>query len=365
MTTTPTRLTVNLSNFRRTLIPARAFALAVVGAFSLTLSAAPAPPVTVPDDRSVIWQRQRHHMDDTGDTAAKVRQLIELSRRQGDLRALGQAQALLDDASLPQSVEFTVLRAVIAQRNHEFDDAQTLLLDALSQDPTHAQANFTLYNVALVQGNIALARSACTQLRVLGYALIERSCHYNLMSMTGDAVAARLAFEGLHQVLRASHRSLPIERAWASATLAELAATINHPGTERFYRQALSLAHHDHYSAASLADWYLNQGRPAAALAILDGRPRSDRLDLLRLIAYRQLNSPAAATLQEQLEQRFQAAKIRDSELHLYEQARFLLDVAAQPKAALRLAERNFAQQKERADRVLLERARQATAQSQ
>lgn len=318
-----------------------------------------------PNGDTVVWKRQSHHLSDTEDIFDKVRRLIELSRHQGDLRALGHAQALLDDGALPQSVERTVLSAVIAQRNHEFDHARALLLDALSQKPTHAQANFTLYNVAIVQGNFPLARKACTQLRALGFTLIERSCHYNLMALNGNDSTARQAFEGLHHALLTNRRSHTIERAWASATLAELAAIINHPQTEQFYLQALTLDNNDHYSAASLADWYLKEDKPSAALAILADRPRSDRLDLLRLIAHRQLDSPAAPKLQQQLEQRFHAAKIRDSELHLYEQARFLLDVAGQPKAALLLAEKNFALQKERADRALLQRARQATAQSQ
>ncbi len=341
---------------------ARAFTLVIVASCSVTLGAAPAPPITTPDDTRIVWRQPDHHQSVTEDRYSKVRRLIEWSRQHGDLRALGQAQALLDDKALPQSLDLTVLRAVIAQRNHEFAYAQTLLLDVLSQEPTHAQANFTLYNVAFVQGNIALARSACAQLGALRFNLIERSCHFNLMALTGDATAARLAFEGLHHALRTSRRPQPIERAWASATLAELAATINHPKTEQFYLQALALANNDHYSAASLADWYLTHGKPSAALATLADRPPSDRLDLLRLIAYRQLNSPSAPALQQQLAQRFQAATMRDSELHLYEQARFLLDVTGEPEAALVLAERNFEKQKERADRALLERARQVTA---
>lgn len=344
---------------------ARAIALAAGVAFSSILGATEAPPVTTPEQNAVVWHRQNHHTPSRSDRYEDVRRLIDHSRREGDLRALGRAQALLDSTSAPHTVEATVLRAIIAQRNHDFEGATTLILEALAQQPMHAQANFTLYNVALVRGDTALARSACGQLRTLGFALIERSCHYNLMALSGDAGAAQLAFKGLQNALGNNTRAQPVERAWASATLAELAASINHPDTERFYLQALSLSHDDHYSAAALADWYLGHGKATQALAVLARRPHTDRLDLLRLIAYRQLNSPAATELQQQLAQRFRAASERDSALHLYEQARFMLDVADQPKVALELAKRNFKQQKERADRALLERAKRAMAVTQ
>ncbi len=330
--------------------------------FLLLTSSATAspPPVTVPEGSSVIWTNASLHQTSDINALASIRNLIELSRREGDLRALGQAESLLNHQ--PLDLEAQVLRAIIAQRKHHFGEAANTLKTVLQSQPNHPQANFSLLNVAIVIGDYPLAHTACKQLGKLGYTLIFQSCFHNLLGLQGEPQAA---FSGLQQALQQTQNQRPFETAWARATLAELAADIKHPNTARYYQQALLLAPNDHYSAASLADWHLQHNQPALALQVLNGRPATDRLDVLRLIALQsQGDTRQAGALQKSLQERFSATAMRDTDIHLHEHARFLLDVMRQPAAAHALAERNYRIQKERSDRHLLQRTRKAVGET-
>lgn len=338
-------------------LPARVITLAFL--WVATASHAAAPPVYQVALDSVIWradQQQPLVVDALAEPPlARVQALIQQSRIQGDLRPLGRAQALLD--SLPRSqrdTEFAVLKATIAQRLHEFDRARKLLLNVLTTEPGHAQANFTLYSIALVEGDYDLADRSCAATK---WHWIATSCRFNLMGLQGQEQAA---FEGLRAALEDDKTSDRRGYDWALATLAELAAAIDHPDSERHFRRALLTNPDDHYIAAEFADWLLRQRRADTALAVLDSRPDSDRLALLRTLAYQQLDDSRAETLAADLRERFARARRRGDDIHLHERARFELDVEGRPDIALRLARDNIAQQRERADWRLLRRAEAA-----
>jgi hypothetical protein len=102
----------------------------------------------------------------------------------------------------------------------------------------------------------------------------------------------------------------------------------------------------------------LARRRGAAALALVENSPdaQADALLLRRVIALRQLDRDAAAPT-ALLRERLAAADRREPGKHAREQARFALDVEQQPRDALRLAQVNWALQREPADALLLLRA--------
>jgi hypothetical protein len=144
---------------------------------------------------------------------------------------------------------------------------------------------------------------------------------------------------------------------WLALMRAELAERLGDAGAQALYRQAL-LGANDVYTRAALADWLLARGRAADALALTE-RSEADALLLRRVIALRGLGRDAAAPA-ARLRDSLAAADRREPGRHAREQARFALDVAADPREALRLAEANWAWQREPADAVLLLRAAQA-----
>lgn len=344
---------------------ARARALAF---FCLTLlstqglATALGPPVFQAAPADVIWDaRGIAEPPRRGADLETLRALIEHSRQTGDLRALGRAKAIVDTIDTP-TAEHTVLAATIAQRLHHFDDAKTLLLDVLAVQPNHRQALFTLYSIALVQGDYDAAAPLCEAMSRHGLDWLAVSCHFNLMGLQGNPVPA---FNGLRGAIDTRPGDNSVAYHWALATLAELAATIDHPDTDTYYRQVLVATPNDHYSASEYADWLLHKGRARQAYAVLSGRPDSDRLLLLRAIALQKMGDARADSLATELAKRFERASLRQDNTHNHERARYLLDIAHQTDAALTLAERNFAQQKERADRRLLQRARAAVGDAQ
>lgn len=289
-------------------------------------------------------------------TLIDIRQLIEFSRQTGDLRALGRARAALNNMS-DTSQEHALLQATIDQRLHQFGDARKRLQGILRNNPEHQQAQFTLYSIALVQGDYELATTLCEGMSQRGLSWIATSCRFNLMALQGQPESA---FEGL----RAAVASQPAETSpaylWALATLAELAAAVDHPDTGALYQRLLGLSPGDHYSASEYADWLLGHGKAPQAYALLTGRPDSDRLNLLRAIALQDMQEERAGDLIAELGKRFERSRRRQEDNHIHERARYLLDIKQQPEAALALAELNIQAQQERADWRLLRRAQAA-----
>jgi hypothetical protein len=86
----------------------------------------------------------------------------------------------------------------------------------------------------------------------------------------------------------------------------------------------------------------------------------ADALLLRRAIALKALGDRRAGEIAARVRERLLAGERRGPGLHAREQARFALDVDGQPQAALDLALRNWALQREPADAVLLQRAARA-----
>ena len=130
------------------------------------------------------------------------------------------------------------------------------------------------------------------------------------------------------------------------------------PRAEGHFRAALTLNDRDPYLLGAYADFLLDQGRPAEVKKLLEEQTRIDGLLLRLALAERQLGSSGLPARIEALRVRFAASRMRGEALHQGDEARFTLYLLAQPKEALRLAQANFAVQREPRDfRILLEAA--------
>ncbi|MBW8846288.1 MAG: hypothetical protein JF607_15090, partial [Burkholderiales bacterium] len=152
---------------------------------------------------------------------------------------------------------------------------------------------------------------------------------------------------------------------WLALMRAELAERAgDETAAPTLYRLALA-GQDEVYTRAALADWLLARGRAAEALTLLERSPdaEADALLLRRVIALRVLGRDAS-TPSAQMRERLAASDRREPGRHAREQARFALDVEAQPREALRLAQANWAFQREPADALLLLRAALAAGRS-
>jgi Flp pilus assembly protein TadD len=290
-------------------------------------------------------------------TSAVARARAELTRYQesADPRYLGRAEAALgafwDQAAPPEPV--LVLRARIRQSNHEFISALSDLNQALAARPDDGQALLDRASIQTVLGHYDDARKDCQVLEALTAPLYVVVCKAAISGVTGSAAAA---YSDLSRAL--SGPGIDVEdRCWAESLLAELSTRLAQGAqAERHFRGVLAGCPNDSYARGALADLLLDLGRFPEVVALLSDQTRQDALLLRLAIAERKLRAPAFDAHYKDLEQRFEEAHLRGSQVHRREEARFELALRDAPERALALSIANFQVQRETADiRIALE----------
>ncbi|MEY4561401.1 MAG: hypothetical protein RLZZ618_678 [Pseudomonadota bacterium] len=282
----------------------------------------------------------------------------ELVQAEGDPRYIGYAQAALtpwwNEADPP--VDVRVLRAVILQFGHQFAPALADLQAAVAKQPDHVEAWAWLAAIHMVQADYNKAREACERFAPRVPPLLGVACIASADAVSGRAVPA---IEQLQAALARQPQAPAAERLWALTRLAETQDRIGRTAdAERTYRQALQLGVDDIYLQAAYADFLLDHQRAAEVLVLLKGKTRADVLLVRLALAAHATRAPALAAWTKDLADRFDAARRRGDTTHEKEEARFALHVLNDPAAALKLADHNYAAQKEPADaRMLLEAA--------
>jgi Tfp pilus assembly protein PilF len=284
---------------------------------------------------------------------------IALGRAQADPRHYGHAQAALapwwHDAAPPPAIR--LLRATLLQTGHRYREALADLDAVTRADPGNAQAWLVRATVLTVTGEHAAAAASCAHLAGIADELATAAC---LAGAAGPA-SQLAASERLLEATLARASAIPAdELAWAQTLWAELAQRRGDAGTaDARYRAALSTAPGDTYLLAAYADFLLSCRRATEALALTDAHASSDALLLRRALALKQLDQPQRLRSDlAELAARFDAAQRRGDRVHLREQAMYTLHLLGDARAALALAQDNWAVQKEPADaRILLEAA--------
>ncbi|MGK5035536.1 hypothetical protein [Janthinobacterium sp. LB3P118] len=283
---------------------------------------------------------------------------ISLARSETDPRYLGYAQAALApwwrQAAPPLPVR--LLRATILQSTHKFGLALQDLDAVIAQQPQNGQAWLTRATVLTVQGDYAQATAACARLSALTTQLVTVTCLANIASVTGRAASSERL---LDLTLQRSSGAAPELESWAATLLAEMATRRGETAlAEARYKQALAQQPRDSYLLGAYADFLLDQQRPQDVVKLLKDQQRIDALLLRYALALQSLPGQQTAFLaaKAELAARFNAAMQRGDTVHQREQARFALFLQQDIPAALQLAQKNWAIQKEVTDmRVLLE----------
>lgn len=281
---------------------------------------------------------------------------IMQARRQGDPRFLGYAQGVLTPWWNIREPPTTVLllRATIAQSLHDFTNALRDLDHVLRRVPGHAQARLTRATIYQVQGEYTRAKNDCLDLYGYSQELIWATCLAETLALTGQADQAQSL---LQQVLKTNYQSNL--SAWAWTIAAEIAVRRgDQEAAERLFKRALAITPEDNYLEGAYADFLLDSNKPQTVIARLTQRTRSDSLLLRLVLAEQRVNAPTYAQHRAELAQRYAATRSRGDVTHQREEARFMLHVERNPQAALLLAQRNWAVQREPWDtRILLEAA--------
>ena len=283
---------------------------------------------------------------------------IALARSETDPRYLGYAQAALAPwwPQVAPPVPVRLLRATILQSTHHFGPALQDLDAVIAQEPANGQAWLTRATVLTVQGDYAKATASCARLSALTTQLVTVTCLANIASVTGRAAASERL---LDLTLQRSAGAAPELESWAATLLAEMATRRGEWAlAEARYTKALAQQPRDSYLLGAYADFLLDRQRPQEVVKLLKEQQRIDAL-LLRYALALQAQSgqqPAFLAAKVELAARFNAAMQRGDTVHQREQARFALFLQQDVPAALQLAQKNWAIQKEVPDmRILLE----------
>lgn len=298
---------------------------------------------------------------DPMDQAAALRlaqRYYGLVAEEGDPRYIGYAQAALGPwwTMAEPPVEIQVMRASLAQFNHDFSGAIRDLDSVIARFPAHAQARALRATIHMVQARYAQARADCQSLQELTDEVIAIGCLAMVDGLTGKA---QPAYDTLLATLARHSDARADERLWVLLRLAEISQRIGKVETaEQHFRQAVALNIPDTFMLAAYADLLMDQKRHAEVVALLKDRTRSDVLLLRLVFAERMLKLPEAGALQATLAARYAAAQLRGDTVHQQEEARFVLAVDGDANKALGLALENWTVQREPRDaRIVLEAA--------
>ena len=288
-----------------------------------------------------------------GDPALAARVALKLFERasaEGDPRYVGYAEAALAPwrgADPPTGILYA--RALLRQYRHDFEGALRDLQEVLAKDATHEGARAWRAAIFMVRADYPAAARECAALPT--DELYSIACAAYVQATTGhtrDAYARLAKASG-------EKDAEPEEKLWVLTRLAEMAWRLGSPAAaERHFREALDLGIEDNFLLATYADFLLESGRAADAIALLRERTRSDTLLLRLALAQKAAGTRDAEASIRALGERFAAAGLRGEKLHLAEEARYLLDLKGDAKGALAAAAENWTEQREPRDALVL-----------
>lgn len=279
---------------------------------------------------------------------------FDLALARGDPRYVGYADAVIAPFAASRLPAVLSMRGQLRQYRHDFDGALNDFAQALSTDPQFAAAHSWRGAIFLVRADYGAAKTECDALQALGRTTLHGVCMGLTLAYSGQSEAG---FAVLQRALTSTDDAGT--RLWLLTRMGEVAAWRGEPAkAEKFYREALSLGIDDVYLLAAWSDFLLDQQRPADVVKWLANWESSDSLLLRLALAETALKLAPAAVHVQALGDRFAAARARGDTTHRAEEARFELQLANNPAAALAVARANYQVQREPRDaRVLLEAA--------
>jgi hypothetical protein len=283
-----------------------------------------------------------------------ARRYFDMAMAEGDPRYVGYAEAALqrwpEAPGTPE--EILLLRGMLRQYRHDFTRSMVDFDLALKSDPANAEARAWRAAILMVQADYAAARRECELLAEHATELHATACLAYVDATTGHA---RIAYERLAAALARRSSVDPGFEVWIQTRLAEAAWRAGElAAAERHFRRGLTLGVDDNFLLAAFADFLLERGRPAEVLPLLRKWERSDTLLLRLALAARELKLPEGEKYTRTLGDRFADAGLRGEKLHLQEEARYLLDLKGDARAALAAASENYRTQREPRDALVL-----------
>ena len=244
--------------------------------------------------------------------------------------------------------------ADILQRRHQFEQSNVVLDKVLSINPNNINAHIGGALIYQVRGQYDLAIKHCRAMIGHASSLVLTICITQISSLEGNLKDSRMLLE---QTIKKYPNVDPSISAWAQTALAEMyLRELNMGKAELLIRKVLTIAPRDYYALAVYADILLYQDRYQEVINLLHSYTNVDKLFLRVAIAKKSLNQLDEMTA-GQLLIRISRIKQFSGNEHYRLLSRYYLDFADDPAAALKLAKKNWVNQREPEDLILLVRS--------
>lgn len=311
------------------------------------------------DELTGLKQALARDPGDAASAATLAGYYLQIGKRESDPRFYGFARSTLapwweaDDA--PAAV--LKLRAKLKERDHDYAGARDDLERVLDREPDDVQALIETANLLWVQGRYAEGRGVYERLAGTADPFTAAFCRIPLDAVTGRAEAAYRDAEGLRD--DAGARGADAVQ-WVHTMRAEIARALGDDvAAERHFRDGLASDSGDLYLLRGFADLMLDHGRGAEVLPTLREHLADTGVLLRAAIAARQAGAADdLETWRGRLARRFDEIRRRGGTPHGRYESRYLLVLEDRPADALRVAQGNWALQRQHRDtRNLLEAA--------
>lgn len=253
------------------------------------------------------------------------------------------------------SSRFLIARANIAQKKHHFKEALGDLDQALNLDPTNVQGLLTRTTVLRLLGRLDEAARSILTLHQHADALIALTAAADLASIRGQADNAWHLLET--KVLPSIAQAEAGVRLWIETTAAEVAwRSARRAEAEVHFSRALAINPNDLYSIIGYADFLLEEERYKEAFTITQRFNDNQDVRLRQLLAAIALGDDPKEIfrLRSLMEEQFKIDRTFEEGRHYRTEARYALEVALSPLEAFTLSQKNWEEQKEPADALLL-----------
>ncbi len=282
--------------------------------------------------------------------------LLRAAARTGDARLAARADAVLSRSSRAAvSIEQRKLEAFSAQHRHDFAVSRQLLDGVIVDAPRDADARLARAQLHLVEGRLGDARRDCASLAVLDAASAS-ICIAALAARKGEYPKASALLE---RFIASGSREPDVLR-FALVMRAEIATRAGESNADAWYQRALVIDPQDVRTLAAYARHLNGSAQPLRTLALLEGGPDADGLQLQRALAARAAGRTDARRLAEAQARRYALARSVGMEPELRDEAELLLTLRGDAPGALALALENFELQRDHEDVDLLLRAASA-----
>ena len=291
-------------------------------------------------DYSVMLKN--NHNDELRNQIVNV--LLEKAYSKGDGEFLEQAEDLMKSSFNSSDTENKLLETRLAQANHNFSRAETILNDVLKKDPKNYDAILQLANIYRLQGQFNQSLKLCDQLDQQSVKLYQAGCVLQVDAMTKNISEIK---SRTNELLQMATRLNKNDQQWLGNIMLEIATRFNDP---TLASQSIPLLNVDNLpNTLAKSNWYISQQEYSNAIKILTPYRYHDGALYRIILSKQKLNDPLAEKDLNELTQRVQNLLDHKDHIHLREQAQFLW-VSKKYDEGLRIAAKNWNMQRENDD---------------